>query len=153
MADENHKEAVMQRRATRSWLAVWWPALVLVFIAVLYGGFVGVVRWVQGNAREVAVRATEVFPGDEIEALVALVQSEDRSLADRNRAVWALGQLGDERALPMLKRFYTARACDHSKFLCQKELRKAIDRCNGENWAPEWLPLFPRRSQQRLGTS
>jgi hypothetical protein len=151
MADENHTDAATQRRQN-TYLAGWWPALVLVCIVFLYGGFVGVVWWVQGTAREVAVRATEVFPGDEVEALVVLVQSEDRSFADRNRAVWALGQLGDERALPMLKRFYTDRACDHSKFLCQKELRKAIDRCSGEDWAPEWLPFFPRRSQQRLGT-
>jgi len=152
MANENHTEAATQRRHTRRWLGVWWPALGLVFLAVLYGGFVGIVWWAQGKAHEVALRATQVFPGDEVEALMALAESEHRPLADRNRAVWALGQLGDERALPMLKRFDTGRACDHSRLLCQKELRKAMDRCSGKNWAPGWLPFFPRRSQRSLGT-
>jgi hypothetical protein len=40
--------------------------------------------------------------------------------------VWALGHLGDARALPVLESHYTGGPCDHSRLLCQRELEKAI---------------------------
>ena len=64
----------------------------------------------------------------------------------------ALGQIGDRRAVPVLERFYTGNACRHDEFLCQKELSKAIDRCNGKNWAPAWLPFFPHAPARQPGT-
>ena len=69
------------------------------------------------------------YPGDRVEALMELVADSDRSLKTRNRAVWALGQIGDARALPLLEEHYTGEECDHSRLLCQRELRKAIARC------------------------
>jgi hypothetical protein len=84
------------------------------------------------------------FPGDEVEALIGLVQAENHTLEERGRAVHALGQIGSDRATPVLRRYYTGQQCEHSRFLCQKELRKALDRCGGKNWAPSWLPLFPK---------
>jgi hypothetical protein len=118
----------------------------------LYGGFAGLVWWIQADAHKFATRVTKEFPGDEVEALLVLVQSDRHSLGERNHAVHALGQIGDRRAIPTLEKFYTGRECDHSKFLCQKELRKAIDRCSGKNWAPSWLPLFPRPPQNVRGS-
>jgi hypothetical protein len=79
-----------------------------------------------------------------VDALIGFVQAEHHTLAERNTAVHALGQIGSDRALSVLQRYYTGHSCDHSRFLCQKELRKAIDRCGGKNWAPSWLPFFPR---------
>jgi len=49
----------------------------------------------------------------------------------RNHAIWALGQLGDKRALPSLEKLYTGEPCDHSKYVCQYELKKAIKLCRG----------------------
>ena len=43
------------------------------------------------------------FPGKDANALVAMMNSNDRPLKDRNSAAWALGQLGDLRALPSPK--------------------------------------------------
>jgi hypothetical protein len=68
----------------------------------------------------------EQYPGDRVEALSALVACEGCSLSDRNRAVWALGQLRDRRALPILKKYYTGQECNHSLGLCQYEMRKAV---------------------------
>lgn len=70
-------------------------------------------------------------PGDRVPALMAYVESPAHPLSDRNRAVWALGQLGDARALPVLERHFTDRECEHDRALCQHELRKAIRLCRG----------------------
>lgn len=70
-------------------------------------------------------------PGDRVPALMAYVESPAHSLRERNRAVWALGQLGDARALPVLEKHFTGRQCEHGRALCQHELRKAIRLCRG----------------------
>lgn len=146
---QDRKES--RRARSLGGLRYWWPVLALAVVLLLYSGFAGLVWWIQANAYKSADRAMLEFPGDDVEALVALVQSEQHTLAGRNRAVHALGQIGDRRALPVLERFHTGRECQHSRFLCQQELGKAIDRCNGKNWAPRWLPFFPRppRHQRR----
>ena len=70
-------------------------------------------------------------PGDRIPALMAYIESPTHTLQERNRAVWALGQLGDARALPVLEKHFTDRPCEHGRALCQHELRKAIRLCRG----------------------
>jgi hypothetical protein len=133
-------------------LVYWWPLLTAGAVLLLYGGFAGLVWRVQADAHEHGARATEDFPGDEVEALSALVQSQQRTLAERNHAVWALGQIGDSRALPVLETFYTGQPCQHDRFICQKELRKAIDRCRGKNRAPAWVPFLPHAPARAPGT-
>ena len=68
-------------------------------------------------------------PGDDVKALMAWVEADNRSLASRNRAVWALGRIGDPRALPTLKKYYDGKPCNHKERLCQYELAKAINSC------------------------
>lgn len=119
---------------------------------LLCGGFVGLAWRLQAGAYELGARAMDEFPGDEVEALSAVVQSDKHTLAERNRAVQALGQIGDSRALPVLEAFYTGQLCQHDKFLCQRELTKAIDRCRGKNWAPAWLPFLPHAPAREPGT-
>jgi hypothetical protein len=80
-----------------------------------------------------------VFHGDRVDALVQIVQSDHHTLQERNRAVWALGRLRDRRGLLVLEKYYTGGECDHARFLCQRELRKAIDLCNGTASGPAWL--------------
>ena len=125
----------------------WWPVIALGAVLLLYSGFSGIMWWFHEDAYRFARLVKQEFAGDEVEALVALVQSDRHTFAERNRAVHALGAIGDERALGVLESFYTGRDCDHSRFLCQHELRKAIARCSGKNWAPGWLPFLPRRPQ------
>lgn len=127
----------------------WWPVLALAVVMLVYAGFAGLVWWLQADARQFSAQAMQEFPGDEVEALLALAQSERHALARRNAAVHALGQIGDRRALPVLEKFLTGGQCQHDRLLCQHELRKAIDRCNGKNWAPRWLPFFPRPPESR----
>ena len=48
------------------------------------------------------------------------------ALKDRNHAVWALGQMVEERAISVLRKHHDGRPCTHTTRLCQYELRKAI---------------------------
>jgi hypothetical protein len=97
--------------------------LVLAFLAVSWR--IGSDVWAMSRV------AVEEYGGDPISALMTYVESSEHSLRDRNRAVWALGHLGDARALPVLEKHHTGEPCDHERRLCQRELWKAIQLCRG----------------------
>jgi hypothetical protein len=100
----------------------------LVLIAALWLGS----SWLIGSGVRAAGEAALLErPGDRVLALMAYVESPKHTLRERNRAVWALGQLGDARALPVQERQVTGRDCEHGRVLCQYELRKAIRLCRG----------------------
>jgi len=128
------------------WFRHWWPLVALGGVVLAVAAFIALGRWIQVEARQMGTAAMEQFPGDRVEALMALVQSERHTLAERNRAVWALGQLRDARALRVLEKYYTGEPCDHARFLCQHELKKAIALVKGEGFDPmRWLtPAAPR---------
>jgi hypothetical protein len=118
-------------------LPVWGTLSCLVFLLI---AFVMICYSIRSGVKEISAEATQLYPGDRIEALITYANSEDHSLRQRNRAVWALGQIGDERALPLLIAFYTGGPCDHGHYLCQHELQKAIKLCEGSFNATAWLP-------------
>jgi len=102
----------------------------LVACLLLCAVTLGSLRWnIQSDLDDWCGRAQEAHPhpGDDVAALIEYVQSDSHGLRDRNRAVWALGQARDVRAFPVLQAFVTGEDCDHSKHLCQLELRKALD--------------------------
>jgi len=114
----------------------------------LYGvltGFVllpityGLACWnIGAGVKSISEKALEIYQGNAVSALLEYVDSKEHSLLKRNRAVWALGQLGDPMALPVLNKHYTGSSCDHARFLCQHELRKAIKLCKGSWNASAW---------------
>ncbi len=72
--------------------------------------------------------------GDCVEALIKYLDDEGNSFRDRNSAIWALGQLGDERALQALNKYYTGNIPEREPLdegLSQYELKKAIKLCEG----------------------
>jgi hypothetical protein len=100
----------------------------LVLVAALWLGSI----WLIGSGVHAASEAALLGqPGDRVLALMAYVESPKHTLRERNRAVWALGQVGDARALPVLETHFTGRDCEHGRALCQHELRKAIRLCRG----------------------
>ena len=109
------------------------PGLVLLFFAY------GLACWdIGAGAKSIYEEALEIYPGNGVSALMKYVDSEEQNLQKRNRAVWALGQLGNPMALPVLLKHCTGRPCDHKKFLCQHELKKAIKQCKGAWNASAW---------------
>ncbi len=112
----------------------------LICFTLLSAAFVCICFSIRSSVKEISATAVGQYPGDRIEALVTYVDSRNHSLKQRNHAVWALGQIGDERALPTLEKFYTGGPCDHESHLCERELQKAIKQCKGSLNATVWLP-------------
>lgn len=87
--------------------------------------------------REVAERcrtAQKSYSGDCVEALSALLNDDKNDFRLRNSAIWALGQLGDSRALPVLEKYYTGNIPPKeplSQSLSQYELKKARELAKG----------------------
>ncbi len=86
---------------------------------------------IAAKVETIFAEAKQEFAGDDIEALVAYLDSNTHSLQEKNHTVWALGRLRDKRALPVLESLYTGEPCQHQTSLCQQELKKAIDACKG----------------------
>ena len=88
--------------------------------------------------------ATQKYPGDKVEALMMSVELKEYGYnahlySANNRAFWALGQLGDKRALPFLRNLLTGEPCDHETNLCQGEIKEAIQRLESNQFN---LPKF-----------
>lgn len=96
--------------------------------------FVVTASWIGFTVKSECREAREIYGGTSLDALMALVDDGGRDFRSRNRAVWALGQLGDGRALPVLKKFYTGRVPAGepiNKMMSQHELKKAIRLAEG----------------------
>ena len=100
----------------------------VVLLAIAY---VSISLAIGRGVRSISETALREFPGDRVPALMALVESEQASFRDRNRAIWALGQLGAARALPLLEKHYAGKESDERNELSQYELKKAIVLCKG----------------------
>jgi hypothetical protein len=121
--------------------ALWSLASVLA-LAVSVLALEGVIRL---DARATGNSAAARFGGDRITGLAVLVNCSACSLHERDMAVWALGELRDRRALPVLKAHYTGGKCDHAADLCQYELGKAIMKIEG-TWGLHTSRTFRRET-------
>lgn len=86
------------------------------------------------SVKEKCQNAQQKYEGDCPQALADFLQDEDNSLKDRNSAIWALGQMGDDSALPVLQKYYTGQIPDREPLdetLSQYELKKAIKLLDG----------------------
>ena len=77
--------------------------------------------------RDVALRhvASRHFPS-------GLVQSEYEVAHTVPQGAALRRELGDRRALPALRTLNVQEDCDHTRLVCQREVRKAIAKLNGE---------------------
>lgn len=78
--------------------------------------------------------AQDRYEGDCTQALSSYLKDENNSYRSRNSAIWALGQLGDDRALPVLESLYTGNIPDRepiNETISQYELKKAINLARG----------------------
>lgn len=108
--------------------------IILALIAILVLGFTLVKGKMQHDFWEICSLAQLAYPQAEepLEALLVWVQSPSHDLKERNRGVWALGHLRDQRALPVLEQYFHGGECDHENEVCQRELEKAIKLIKGE---------------------
>jgi hypothetical protein len=112
-------------------IASWILAIAVGILIVAYLGISLMIGWgINKESRSAVAR----FSGDRIQALMAVVDCQGCKLEDRNHAVWALGQLRDKRALPVLYRYRTGLPCNHSRQICQYEISKAIRWTEGNSY-------------------
>jgi hypothetical protein len=120
----------MRTTTTRCWRS--WVYGGLLAVAVLGTLAFLTISWQIGSdVRAASTMAVREYGGDRVSALIAYADAQSHTLGDRNRAVWALGHIGDPRALPVLQKHYTGKPCDHGQMLCQRELHTAIGLCRG----------------------
>ncbi|MCX5753089.1 MAG: hypothetical protein NTW97_05515 [Candidatus Krumholzibacteria bacterium] len=100
-------------------------------LGLLVVAFLLVCLSIGSGVHSISTKALREHPGDKVAALMVLVESEQYDYCDRNRAIWALGQLGDARALALLQKHYTGKDSDEKNELSQYELKKAIALCKG----------------------
>lgn len=101
-------------------------------IIVLF--FVIAASWIGYEVKDQCRSAKREYKSDCVTSLMALVKDENKNFRTRNEAVWALGQFGDPKALPVLKSLYTGIIPERElldETLSQYELKKAINLTSG----------------------
>jgi hypothetical protein len=97
--------------------------------------FIITCSWIGYEIKDQCRNAKREYDTDDCtEALITLLNDEHRPFRQRNSAIWALGQLGDGRALPVLRKYYTGNIPDREpldKTISQYELKKAINLTSG----------------------
>lgn len=108
-----------------------WRLFVAGAIALCAAVLVVVALMIGQQVRGAIAQAQRKHPGGAVSALLAEAGSPSAPLVDRNRAIWALGQLGSPEALSLLKSLTADAACAHESALCQREVAKAVALCEG----------------------
>ena len=121
----------MKTRFVPSGKTYFVSGLLILFLLVA-GTFIGLKVRINSQAGQLADEAALLFQKDRTEALLALIASNDHSLPEKNNAIWALGVLKDEKALPALESLLTGKECRHDSELCQYEIQKAIGKIKGD---------------------
>lgn len=86
--------------------------------------------------------AINSYEGDCVEALIAQLNDESNDPGTRNTTIWALGQIGDGRALGSLQNLYTGSIPPREPWdevISQYELKKAIRLVEGGFNITAWL--------------
>ena len=115
---------------TKAWLLYWF--VVGIGLAVLF--LLVTSTWIGFSVKEKCMLAQGRYGGDCVDALGKHLDDSDNPFGERNDAIWALGQLGDNRALPMLEKYYTGDIPDREHWdetISQYELKKAINLAKG----------------------
>ena len=115
--------------------------LLAVFVAVItvYGGL----SWQRSRTiQAVSEKAREDNQGSRIEVLSSYLNSNDISFEEMNRVIWVLGELRDPSALATLQALATSEVCDHDRYVCQKEVQKAIQKVQGKLPNPYFWQKF-----------
>lgn len=140
----------------RRWLK-WLAMAGGVGLGLLFAAYLAIGWRIGAGVREAAAEAQIRHGGDAVEALLGLVEDASATWVERNRAVWALGQLGDARALEPLRALQTDGACDHERRLCEHELGKAVKLLEGglnaSAWIWRWKSPSPRASSSSKAQS
>ena len=108
--------------------------VVAVGISIFLLFFIIACSWIGYEVKDQCQEAKIEYNGNCVESLIKLLDDKNQGFRARNDAVWALGQLGDSRALPVLQSYYTGNIPKRESLdrgISQYELKKAIDLAGG----------------------
>lgn len=119
---------------------------ILLIIGILFTlallGSVAMYIWIDRDVKSNIQIAKEKYDGKAEDALIAYLLDTTNSPFDRSHvAIWTLGQIHSEKAIPILTRLYEndpeGKTCKgrHDSVLCQREIYKALN-ASKSNWWP-----------------
>jgi hypothetical protein len=109
----------------------------IVAVLLVLGAAYGLLSWQRYNSiRSICERAAAGDASDRIGALLTYMKSEGTDFEEKNRVIWALGELRDPAVLDELTALHGSETCDHGRFVCQREVRKAINKITGKTPNP-----------------
>ena len=118
----------------------------IVSVTLTLGLYAVGARMIFKSVKHFSEDAIAVYGGDHVGALIAMVEDESAPFDKRNSAIWALGQIGDDRALPALIQLDTGERqeppYDSTKYIVQYTVEKAIKQIKGitaTKWIYHWL--------------
>ena len=113
-----------------------------ILISVLLLGYIGIYIWIDTSVKNNIRTAKEKYSGKAEDALIAYLLDTTNSPRDRSHvAIWTLGQIQSEKAIPILNGYYkndpAGKTCKgkHNSVLCQYEIYKALN-ARKVNWWP-----------------
>ncbi len=105
----------------------------IAILCILAGGYLSLHIWMGDSVKDHIQLAQQKYPGSAEDALISYMLDESISPERRtHKAIWTLGQIRSEKALPLLKDLYKddpeGETCygRHDVELCQYEIHKAI---------------------------
>ncbi len=117
-----------------------------ILLTLLLLGYVAVYVWIDVAVKNNIKVAKEKYSGKAEDALIAYLLDTTNSPRDRSHvAIWTLGQIHSEKAIPALNGLYKndpeGKTCKgrHDSVLCQYEIYKALNACK-----VNWWPLHSR---------
>lgn len=108
-------------------------------ILFFIGIYVFFAVWMGAEIMEITKQTQSRYEGDRITAFISALEDEQNGLDMKNRIIWTLGQYGDERAEPVCRSLLTGEECDHEKYVCQYELKKALAYMEGKPSVFAWI--------------
>jgi len=125
---------------------IFWISIGVVFVLFLiFLSFLSIYADVKASC--VRVQKTGQ---DCVTSLLDTVMSVESGFNEKNTAIWALGQIADQRALHLLLEInqdlsYDGERCDYANEICKSEVERAMKWCNQgniTNWMykhQEWI--------------
>jgi len=135
----------MKKGMSTDRVRIFFGFLVLVGVGLILLLFPLVGYKIHKPVKSICESAQQEFPGDCVEALIAFIESDRHTYKEKNQAVWAIGNFGDERALPTLEKLYTGdpcpKPCPKDTYICQYGLEKSIRFSKSGTLLSPWMRL------------
>lgn len=114
----------------KKWAVVGSLGFILIGVII----FIITSLWIGSDVRRYCKSAKKIYTGDCVSALSEMVDDTSMPLRDRNHAIWALGQIGNPKALSYITKNYTGKTPEKESLdtkLSQYEMTKAIKLMQG----------------------